>query len=480
MFRPFVDEQSLFVPTRSPRPVGTRQPFLIQLRDGQVMLRGQGEVIESFPEGPGSKRVGMRMRILSLDPASQELHTRILQHKRASTLPPPFRGGVTPTVRFLVPPIPSGEAPPAGARTETRAPGASYTLPANPFSELPSEALEHFIDCTIYEDTGAPPERPGAAPLSLSSSQGSLSTSTPSSARTEGTERVTVQPVGPPPRRSAALVAAVSVGAATVGLMGGYLLWARPGEPPPRRAPATTAVVTTPAPTPVEAKPAPPEPAPSEPAPAAPPAPAPEAAPAPAPAAVAPVAEAKPSEPEPAAAVPTLAVAAPAPRPADVPVAPPSPNDCVASFVTDPDGADVTVNGLDIGRTPIAGAVVPCGPLVLGFTHARYERVEQKVTVAAGSPVDVRQRLVRPEATLEIVSAPPGATILVHGENIGRAPARLKLDSFTTYKITATLEGHKVWSQSVYVKGKAMTVTARLDPMDEQRPRWRPGPTLHK
>ena len=67
---------------------------------------------------------------------------------------------------------------------------------------------------------------------------------------------------------------------------------------------------------------------------------------------------------------------------------------------------------------------------------------------------------------------------MVHGENIGRAPARVKLDSYTTYRLTATLEGHKIWSQSVYVKGRRMAITARLDAMDTPgKPRWRPGPS---
>jgi hypothetical protein len=455
-FRAFVDETSMFVPTRSPRPVGTRQAFLIQLKDGTPMLRGQGEVIESFPDGPApAKRVGMRLKILSLDRASQELHTRLMQRKRATTLPPPFRGGVTPTVRFLVPPMPSV---PGERSAETRAPGASYILPANPFSELPPEALEHFIDCTIYEDTGVPPETPpqwvGAA---------STSTSAPP---VDGTERVVIlpAPAAPPPTRNVALVAAVSLGAAAFGLVGGYLLWARPPEPPPRPRTATTATqITTQVPAPA-------------PVPAAVPAPAP--VPAAVPAAQAP---AKAPDPEPTAVKP-MPVAAPEPRQRDPegPIPPPSPGDCVATFDTDPSGADVTVNGISIGPSPIKAAVVPCGPLTLGFTHARYERAEKKVTAAAGTPFAVNQRLVRPEATLEIVSSPPGATVLVHGENIGRAPARLKLDSFTTYKITATLEGHKVWSQSVYVRGRVMTVNARLDAMEGQRPRWRPGPAIRK
>ena len=35
---------------------------------------------------------------------------------------------------------------------DDRTPGSGFILPANPFGELESESLEHFIECTIYEE----------------------------------------------------------------------------------------------------------------------------------------------------------------------------------------------------------------------------------------------------------------------------------------------------------------------------------------
>jgi len=447
-FRPFVDDTSVFIPTRSPRPVGTRQAFLIQLKDGQPMLRGQGEVIESFPEAGEPKRVGMRLHILSLDTASQAMFARLMEHKRAPTLPPPFRGSPTgQTVRFLVPPMP---APPERA-TESRVPGASYTLPANPFSELPPEALEHFIDCTIYEDTGQ--ARAPAPPSSLM-----VASSIPTPISSDGTDRVEPLPPGPLRKKpNAVMVALVSIGAAVVGLVGGWILWGPQSSLPPTRpgAPVAPVAETQPQPVPV-------------------PAPVPDPV-VPVAAAVAPTPETE-EHPEPPALLP-----APVPPPAPAPMPAPPTSECVATFDTEPDGADVSVNGNELGKTPLVSAGVPCGALAVVITHPRYERVERTVQATGGKAVTLRQRLLRPEATLEVRSSPAGATVLVHGENIGRAPARVKLDGFTTYKITATLEGHKVWSHSVYVKGRRMAVTARLEAMETPgKARWRPGPSAGK
>lgn len=38
--------------------------------------------------------------------------------------------------------------------TETRTPGSSYVLPANPLMNLTDKSLEGFIDCALYEETG--------------------------------------------------------------------------------------------------------------------------------------------------------------------------------------------------------------------------------------------------------------------------------------------------------------------------------------
>jgi hypothetical protein len=406
------------------------------------MLRGQGEVTECFPETvPPAKRVGMRMHILSLDTASQATFARLMEHKRAPTLPPPFRGSpAQQTVRFLVPPMPA----PPDRPPESRVPGASYTLPANPFSELPPEALEHFIDCTLYEDTGQPP------PTSWV-----VASSSPAPA-SDGTERVEPLPPGPLKKKpNALLVALVSTGAAVIGLVGGWILWG-----PHSSLPATRPGAPASAPAAVAAPNPNPEPV---------PAPAPE--PIPLPVAAAPAAPVQ----EPAPVQGKDEEAKPEPPPASTHSA------CTATFETDPDGADVSVNGTELGRTPLVAIGVPCGALAVVITHPRYERIDKTVQATGGETVMLHQRLLRPEATLDVVSSPAGATVLVHGENIGRAPARVKLDSFTSYKITATLEGHKIWSQNVYVKGRRMAVTARLEAMDTPgKPRWRPGPSAVK
>src|SRR5262245_26304681 len=91
VFQQFVDENSIFVATRQPLPAGRRQRIAIQLKTGDTMLFGEGEVIESPAHfaGPGSP-LGMRLKILSLDERSRLLHRELLKRKRkkAQARPP--------------------------------------------------------------------------------------------------------------------------------------------------------------------------------------------------------------------------------------------------------------------------------------------------------------------------------------------------------------------------------------------------------
>src|SRR4029453_1463872 len=98
----FVDESSVFVATHQPRPVGARLPFAIALKDGEAVLKGEGEVIESHLEKAGSmRRPGMRLRLLRLDGPSKEIHQELLDRKRHAAVtiahpPPPPAAALAP------------------------------------------------------------------------------------------------------------------------------------------------------------------------------------------------------------------------------------------------------------------------------------------------------------------------------------------------------------------------------------------------
>jgi hypothetical protein len=169
-FSRFVDDTSVTIITSQPRTVGTRQPFAIQLKDGETVMRGECEVIETNGR-MGGGRPSMRLKLVQVDDETRALHKELLSRAKRGTLL-----GIPAMGRAVPPPVPAEALEPAASHeqpapaaaeaakpvddgwddgpTASRTPGASYTLPANPFGELPDEALEYFVECTLYEDTG--------------------------------------------------------------------------------------------------------------------------------------------------------------------------------------------------------------------------------------------------------------------------------------------------------------------------------------
>jgi uncharacterized protein (TIGR02266 family) len=80
-FAPNVTRGGVFLPSRSPRPVGEVFEFEVQLAGGQVALAGAGKVMwvkELNPAEP-NKPHGMGVQFVRLDPASRETLNRMLK-----------------------------------------------------------------------------------------------------------------------------------------------------------------------------------------------------------------------------------------------------------------------------------------------------------------------------------------------------------------------------------------------------------------
>jgi hypothetical protein len=484
-FDRFVDETSVFVATHQPRPLGAKLPFAIALRDGEAVLRGEGEVIESQVDTAGPlRRPGMRLRLLRLDGPSQEVHRELLHRKRHPT------GTLTgiPPLRPL-PRAATGSAPPVPP-PETRVRGSSYVVPANPFGEIPPEALEYFIECTLYEEATVqppaaeeqePPEAlPAPAPEAASSSvaNGAATAAATPPLPTTPPRGVTVAAS----QRTGWLAVLGGIIGAGVGLAGGYALWG-PAQAPSIRVAHAPAMAAAPPPQ-VEplpaASPEPVEPAVAEPAPAGPAA----AEAAVEPAAVEPAA-AEPAAVEPAAAEPAVekaAVVEPEPPTETAPVTPepatPSPPVVVAAaiapldprappcrlrVVTEPPDAPVRLRGSRTRRTPFETSL-PCGEVSLSIEHPRYQRVERTVILSPGEPELLNERLVRPRGVLSLSSSPSGASFVVNGDSAGRAPTRAPVPGFTFVTVRARLEGYAPWTQRVYVRGTQASLVADLQP----------------
>lgn len=416
LFGPHADQDSLFIFTNSPRPVGTRQWFLIQLATGEPMMRGECEIIECHTHGEGPQgRNGIRIRLLVLDVPSREMHRALLAHRpdpAEPTIPeaalpqseaqPLPRPGTQP---LPLPPTPSRVTPQPDA---LRTPGASDVLPANPFGDLAAESLLHFVECTIYEDTG------GIALPGGSNGHGHepamvmpfpMAAPVPDAldAESEATTPGEAAPGGLRTRHRWAL-AATGLLASALGIAVGYVI--RDVRLVPRRSAA-----------------------------AAPP----------------PARRADPAS-------------APAPPPTDpstqAPIVPP----CAATVTSDPPGVDVIWEGERIGVTPLAEVPVPCGSALVVLAHPHYRRAKRQLLALPDQPASWSEQMVAPDARLDLSSKPPGARFVVDGKLVGRAPTYASVTAYSHVTVSAHRSGYRRWSRTIYVESPLVSVQAELEP----------------
>jgi len=505
-FAGLASEGALVLPASGELPIGTEGRFAIRLKDQSVAMRGRCRVTgarpaTSAPPGGGPRPTLLRVALLDMEEGSASVHRRLLARRRSAvpvaipatpseptvvsepqpevTAPPPLRvtppppvsgraatmigmsplgrAGVSPPAETLArPPAETRARPPAETRprppAETRTPGASFTLPANPLSELDPTDLASFIDSTLLEsdDEDATLERdPGPArgdgetlerlaparpaEIAVEATSPTMVDSTPVRSSRPGRGQ-TPRATGGQSNRLRAIVARAAP----------YLLCAIAGVGIGRLVshprPMTVAPV---APTGQVARVA------LEPS-----VPAPEAVAVPAPIDAPSRSPTESPRRETVVAVPV----------AKVPTRHPSAGSdgCSARVVTEPRDAKVSWRGQTLGRSPIASVKIPCGAGVLTIVHERYQPLTRELTAEVDTPVAISERLHRPPATLLVGSSPPGAAISVNGQALGPAPRRLPTSRYEQVSIRATMAGYPPWTKKVYLSEATTKVTAQL------------------
>jgi hypothetical protein len=408
-FQPFLDETTIFVPSKLPLTPGHPVEFSIALKDTRPMLEGRGEVIEVVEQPTAAApRAGVRIRISELTAQSSPIRTIILAANR------PQRA--TAKTSLFAHPVRTIPTMARGERVE-----------AGPLGDISTQALTFYIECNLSAVEQEEPEEPREA---TEATVRAPPPPVPVDARRDSRSDSQLPPamlddeLYQPPRffdlRTLAWKARQALpiaGASVATLVVCWLVWGRPA--PHRPAPAAVAAA---APAPV---------------------PAPVTAPVPAPA----------TAPVPAA---TLTAAAPA--------APKTPKSCTATITSQPTGATVSLGGKKLGATPLASVEVPCEKQVLTLNRPRYNATTAVIEPAPGTPAAAFVRMNRPGAHLLLVSSPANATFMVNGTVVGRSPQEVPVLRYERARIEATLPGHRPWGQVVYLAARNMKVTAVLSP----------------
>lgn len=122
------------------------------------------------------------------------------------------------------------------------------------------------------------------------------------------------------------------------------------------------------------------------------------------------------------------------------------------TIAADPAGAHLTVDGRPLGATPLTDVPVEAGQRSFRFTHPRHQALEMTVEVAGRSQ---RQRidaeLLPNWGEVRYVTEPPGARILIDGEDTGlTTPATAEILA-GEHEVALALEGHQSHRERILI-----------------------------
>ena len=133
--------------------------------------------------------------------------------------------------------------------------------------------------------------------------------------------------------------------------------------------------------------------------------------------------------------------------------------------VTEPAGAEVVVNGIARGTTPVTVENVAKGNATVSFRMKGYRSETRQVVVSPdGRKQTVSVKLVGLPATLRVVSTPEGARVFVDGNYQGKTPTSAPQLVAGEHKVRLELDGHATQERSVWVEnGGDTTETFQME-----------------
>ena len=128
------------------------------------------------------------------------------------------------------------------------------------------------------------------------------------------------------------------------------------------------------------------------------------------------------------------------------------------NLTSDPGEARVFLDGEMVGRTPLRDRSVPPGETVVRLQHRFHDPVSQSVSPGRGEVLDVHIEFPPSAGSLEVVTNPRGAEVMIDGEKLDDvSPVMLSAHPAGAYEITATIYGRELKTETVEVLPRQLT-----------------------
>jgi hypothetical protein len=117
-----------------------------------------------------------------------------------------------------------------------------------------------------------------------------------------------------------------------------------------------------------------------------------------------------------------------------------------------PDGAEVRINGILAGETPMRIEEIQAGEADVKVSKRGYTPYQIRMLFEATKPYKVDAELVALPSGLTVLSSPEGARIMIDSKVVGETPITLSNLKEGPHEVSATLEGHETLTKSIYLE----------------------------
>lgn len=138
-------------------------------------------------------------------------------------------------------------------------------------------------------------------------------------------------------------------------------------------------------------------------------------------------------------------------------------NSGVANITSEPSGADVVLNGISRGTTPVTVSEIPKGQLVLVLKKEGYKTLTREISINAGDTPNLYYELEALPGQMNLTSLPGGARFYINGEPRGEGPLYLKNVKPGTYTVKVEKDGYDAETREITVaNGETVNEEFRL------------------